>query len=326
MKKPIKIAITGSTGNISYSLIYRIASGAIFGPDQPVELSFVEIKSSENVLYGVMMELEDCASSLLHAMHYSFDLKKGFRDADFIILIGARPRTQGMERSHLLTINTEIFYKQGLALNESVSSDAHVIVVGNPTNTNMLVAMHAAKDLPAQCFSCLMRLDHNRTQAMLAKKLKVLPNAITNITIWGNHSAKQFPDIDYCKVNGKPVLDFIDHEWQVNELIPTVQQRGAKIIEVRGKSSAASAANAVIDHIKTLYHGTAQGDWTSMGVLSDGSYGVPEGIVFSYPVTTKNNTYEIVPDLNISSYSKRMLQENIAELQAERDLVKELLK
>ncbi len=326
MKNPVKVAITGSAGNVGYALAFRIAAGDMFGPNQSVELRFVEVKSSEKAIAGVMMELEDCAFQNLHKMSYTLDPARGFQDVDYALLIGAKPRSQGMERKDLLRINSKIFQYQGCALNESASRDVRVVIVGNPANTNTLVAIKAAKDLPPTSFSCLLRLDHNRAISILAKHLKCSTNAVRQLTVWGNHSATQFPDIQHCRVNDRPVIELLEDNWRSEIFVPHVQQRGVQVIEARGKSSAASAANAIIDHVKLLRNGTRANDWTSMGILSDGSYGIDSDIVFSYPVTTLRNAYQTVSNLTLDTYSQEMLKISEKELQEERAAIINLLK
>ena len=326
MKKPIKIAITGSGGNIGYALVFRIATGEVFGPDQAVDFSFVEIKSSIKNVEGLMFELEDCASPIVHDMKSTLDVHEGFRDVDYAILIGAKPRGPGMERKDLLQVNGEIFKTQGRALNEAASRNARVVVVGNPVNTNTLIAIKNAPELPASSFSCLLRLDHNRAVGMLARKLGCAPDEIRKVTVWGNHSSTQFPDLQHCEAAGRQVIGLVDDEWRKHTFVPEIQQRGARIIQARKASSAASAASAIIDHVKTLRRGTAENDWTSMGVLADGDYGIKPGIVFSYPVTTRSNTQKIVQGLKLDDYSREMIRISEAELCEEREAVKQLLK
>lgn len=326
MKKPIKIALTGSAGNIGYALAFRIASGEAFGAGQPVELRLIDIKSSEKAITGMMMELEDCAFTDLHEMHCSFDPTEGFQDVDYALLAGARPRVQGMQRKDLLRVNSEIFRLQGQALNESASRDVRVVVVGNPANTNTLVAIKAAQDLPPTSFSCLLRLDHNRAASALAQHLGCPVGTIRRLTVWGNHSATQFPDLQHCTAGGRPVIQLVDDNWRREVFVPHVQQRGAQVIMARGKSSAASAANAIIDHLKVLYEGTHKDDWTSMGVLSDGSYGISPDIIFSYPVTIKSRSYKIISDLKLDAYSQKMLKVTEKELLGERAMVLALLR
>ncbi len=323
--EPVRVAVTGAAGQIGYSLLFRIGSGALLGPDQPVILQLLEITPALGALDGVAMELDDCAFPLLAGIVKTDDANVAFADADIAFLVGSRPRTKGMERSDLLSANGAIFTAQGKALSESASKDVKVLVVGNPANTNALIAMNNAPDLPSSQFTAMMRLDHNRAKAQLATKAEATVNDITKMTIWGNHSATQYPDLFHATVNGSIAAEVVDDQaWLEGDFIPTVQKRGAAIIEARGASSAASAANAAIDHMRDWVRGTPEGDWVSMGVRSDGSYGVPEGLVSSFPCTTKDGTWEIVQGLEIDDFSQGRIDASVAELVEERDAVTEL--
>ncbi len=324
MKTPVDIAVTGAAGQISYSLLFRLASGALLGPEQPVVLRLLEIPPAMEALQGVVMELNDCAFPLLHKIVTTSDAKEAFKNVDYAFLVGARPRGPGMERSDLLECNAEIFSKQGQALNEAASRQVKVLVTGNPANTNGLIALKNAPDLSPSCFSAMTMLDHNRARGLLAEKCGVLCRDIKNMTIWGNHSATQYPDLSHAKVKGQAALSLVDESWFAEEFIPTVQQRGAAIIKARGSSSAASAANAAIDHMKTWINGTDPGDWVSMAVPSDGSYGIEEGLMFSYPVTIQSGNISIVQDLSIDTFSQEKLKRTEQELIEERDAVKHL--
>ena len=326
---PVRVAVTGAAGRIGYSLLFRIASGAIFGSEQPVILQLLEISSAMGALKGVAMELEDCAFDLLAGVVCSDDPYEAFADADVAILVGARPRTKGMERKDLLAANGAIFTNQGHALSESAKPDVKVVVVGNPANTNCFVAMNNAPSIPRKNFTAMTRLDHNRAKAQLANKLNLPVADITKMTIWGNHSITQYPDISQCCDSqdkgqiAQASLDqnWIDRNWIVNDFIPTVQKRGAAIIDACGVSSAASAANAVVDHMRDWISGTPVGDWVSMAVPSDGSYGVPEGLVSSFPVTCADSEYSIVHGIELDGFSRERIDISIAELIAERDAV-----
>lgn len=321
---PVRVAVTGAAGQISYSLLFRIASGAMLGTERPVILQLLEIPPAMDALTGVAMELEDCAFSLLEGVVLSDDPTEAFADAEIAILVGARPRTKGMERSDLLEANGSIFTQQGRALSDYASPDVKVLVVGNPANTNCLIALNNAPNIPSEQFTAMTRLDHNRAKAQLAARLDVPVDDVKNMTIWGNHSTTQYPDLFHCDIAGKNAVDALeDHDWIVNVFIPSVQKRGAAIIEARGASSAASAANAAVEHIRDWILGTPRGDWVSMAVPSDGSYGVPEGIVFSFPVVCKAGKYEIVTGLEIESFSRSSIDVSLAELEAERDAVAE---
>ncbi len=321
-KPPVRVAVTGAAGQIGYSLLFRIASGEMLGPDQPVILQMLEITPALGALEGVAMELDDCAFPLLAGMVRSDDAEVAFGDADYALLVGAMPRKAGMERADLLEANGGIFGPQGRAMNAAASRDIKVLVVGNPANTNALIASSAAPDLPNRNFHAMTRLDHNRAMSQLAAKLDVTVNDITKMTIWGNHSTTQYPDLFHCEVNGTNAAEAVgDQDWLENTFIPTVAKRGAAIIEARGASSAASAANAAIDHMHDWALGTAEGDWVSMSVPSDGSYDVPEGIISSFPCTCSNGEYEIVQGLDINEFSRGKIDASAAELVAERDTV-----
>lgn len=322
---PIRVAVTGTTGQIGYSLLFRIASGQLLGPDQPVILQLFEITPALGALAGVVMELDDGAFPLLAGVTTSDDANEAFGDANYAILIGSRARTKGMERKDLLEANGAIFTVQGKALSDNAASDVRVLVVGNPANTNALIAQRSAPNIPPERFSAMTRLDHNRAKAQLASKVGCPVREVTNMTIWGNHSATQYPDVFHAKVAGRPALDAIDdRSWIAERFIPTVQQRGAAIIEARGASSAASAASAAIDHVHDWVHGSAEGDWVSMAVRSDGSYGIPEGLIASFPVVTENGNYRIVEGLELDEFSQSRIAASAAELAQERDAVHEL--
>lgn len=323
-KAPVKVAVTGAAGQICYSLLFRIASGALLGPDQPVELRLLEITPALGALEGVVMELDDCAFDTLAGIEIGDDPEKVFDGVNLAMLVGARPRTAGMERADLLGANGAIFTAQGKALNKVAADDIKILVTGNPANTNALIAMHNAPDIPKERFTALTRLDHNRAISQLAAKLNVTVSEITNMTIWGNHSATQYPDLYHAKVNGKCAADLVEQSWIEEYYIPTVAQRGAAIIKARGASSAASAANATIEHMRDWVYGTKEGDWLSMSVVSDGSYGVPEGLIYSFPVTIKDGEYSIVQGLEINDFSREKMDATAAELVSERDAVREL--
>jgi malate dehydrogenase len=323
--EPVRVAVTGAAGQIGYSLLFRIASGALLGPDTPVILQMLEITPALGALDGVAMELEDCAFPLLAGMVKTDDPNVAFGDADIAMLVGSRPRTAGMERGDLLSANGAIFTSQGKALSSSAKKDVKVLVVGNPANTNALIAMNNAADLDPRRFTAMTRLDHNRAMAQLAAKTGATVNDVTRMTIWGNHSATQYPDVFHAEVGGRNAAELIDDQaWLEGEFIPTVQKRGAAIIEARGSSSAASAANAAIDHIRTWVTGTPEGDWVSMAVPSDGSYGVPEGLMSSFPCTCKDGEWSIVQGLEIDDFSRGRIDASVAELVDERDAVSEL--
>ena len=324
MKTPVRVAVTGAAGQIGYSLLFRIASGAMLG-DQPVILQLLEITPALDALKGVAMELEDCAFPLLAGIEQTDDPNEAFGDVSYALLVGSRPRSKGMERKDLLEANGAIFTVQGKALSDNAAPDARILVVGNPANTNSLIAMNNAPNIDHGRFTAMTRLDHNRAIAQFAAKTDSTVKDVTRMTIWGNHSATQYPDLFHAEVNGKNAAELIgDQQWIDGTFLPTVQQRGAAIIEARGLSSAASAANAAIAHVHTWVHGTAEGDWVSMAIPSDGSYGVPEGLMSSFPVTTSDGEYSIVQGLDIDDYSRAKIDASVAELAEERDTVAEL--
>jgi len=328
MKRPVRVAVTGAAGQIGYSLLFRIASGEMLGKDQPVILQLLEIpdERAQKALAGVMMELDDCAFPLLAGMIPTSDPMVAFKDVEYALLVGARPRGPGMERKDLLEANGKIFGPQGHALSEVASRDVKVLVVGNPANTNCLIAMKNAPKLKPTQFTAMMRLDHNRAQTQIAQKIGQPVASIKKLTVWGNHSATQYPDIFQVEVDGKKVWSQInDQEWLEKTFIPVVQKRGAAIIDARGLSSAASAANAAIEHMRTWTFGTAEGDWVTMGVPADGSYGIPEGTMFGYPCTCKDGKYTVVQGVELSEFSKGRIQATLKELQEERDSIKHLL-
>ena len=324
-KAPLRVAVTGAAGQIGYSLLFRIASGSMLGHDQPVILQMLEITPALGSLQGVAMELDDCAFPLLAGMVQTDDPNEAFGDADVALLVGAMPRKDGMERSDLLSANGGIFKPQGQALSASARKDVKILVVGNPANTNSLIAMNNAPDLDPGRFTAMTRLDHNRAIAQLAAKTGTTVNDITRMTIWGNHSGTQYPALFHAEVNGRSAAEVIgDQAWLEGEFIPTVAQRGAAVIKARGLSSAASAANAAISHIRSWHLGTPEGDWVSMGVPSDGSYGVPEGLMSSFPCVCRDGNYEIVQGLDIDDFSRARIDASVAELIEERDAVAEL--
>jgi malate dehydrogenase len=324
-KNPVRVAVTGAAGQIGYSLLFRIASGDLLGPDQPIILSLLEITPALGALEGVVMELDDCAFPLLHGVDTSDDATKAFDGVNYAMLVGARPRTKGMERKDLLEANGAIFTVQGKALDAGAADDVRILVVGNPANTNCLITMNNAGSIPRDRFTAMTRLDQNRAAAQVAQKTGTLVAQISNITIWGNHSATQYPDLFYAKVDGKNAVDAVGgQDWIEKTFIPTVQQRGAAVIEQRGASSAASAANAAIDHVHDWALGTATDEWTSMGICSDGSYGVAEGLISSFPCTTKGGVYTVVQGLEINDFSRARIDASVKELGEERDAVKEL--
>jgi len=325
VNEPVRVAVTGAAGQIGYSLLFRIASGQMLGPDQPVILQLLEITPALDALRGVAMELEDCAFPLLAGIVQTDEPGEAFEGVSYALLVGSRPRSKGMERKDLLEANGAIFTVQGKALSDHAADDVRVLVVGNPANTNCLIAMNHAPNIPNERFSAMTRLDHNRAVAQLASKAGVTVNEISKMTIWGNHSSTQYPDLYHAEVNGKSAAEVIgDHAWIENTFIPTVQQRGAAIIEARGLSSAASAANAAIDHVRDWVCGSPEGDWVSMAVCSDGSYGVPEGLISSFPVTTSGGEWEIVQGLEHNDFSRSRIDATIAELEEERETVREL--
>ncbi|MEO8309309.1 MAG: malate dehydrogenase [Pseudomonadota bacterium] len=325
MKKPVTVTITGAAGQIGYALAFRVASGQLLGPDQPVNLHLLEITPTLPALQGVVMELNDCAFPVLNKVLATDDAKIGFRDSQVALLVGARPRGPGMERKDLLLANAQIFSAQGKAMNEVADRNIRVLVVGNPANTNALIARANAPQLNPRNFTAMTRLDHNRALSQLAEKTGTHTTDIRKLTIWGNHSSTQYPDLSHATVAGKAARSLVDQKWIEETFIPVVQQRGAAIIKARGASSAASAASAAIDHVHTWVTGTAEGDWVSMAVPSDGSYGIKEGLVYSYPVTTKNGEYSIVQGLSVDEFSRKRMDLSDAELREERDGVKDLL-
>jgi malate dehydrogenase len=322
---PVRVAVTGAAGQIGYAILFRIASGQLLGPDTPVHLSLLEIPAALKAVEGTAMEIDDCAFPLVAGVDITDDPNRAFDGASVALLIGARPRTKGMERSDLLEANGGIFKPQGKALNDHAASDIRVLVVGNPANTNCLIAKSHAPDIPAERFTSMMRLDHNRAIAQLASKAGATVSDITNMTVWGNHSPTQYPDIFHAKVKGQNAAEVVnDQEWLENDFLPTVQKRGAAVIEARGASSAASAANAAVDHVRDWVMGTSDGDWVSMGIPSDGSYGVEEGVIFGYPVTCSGGSYEIVQGLDLNEFSQSRVDVTVNELKDERETVKQL--
>ncbi|MEQ9509712.1 MAG: malate dehydrogenase [Alloalcanivorax xenomutans] len=325
MKAPVRVAVTGAAGQISYSLLFRIASGDMLGKDQPVILQLLEITPALEALKGVVMELEDCAFPLVAGIVQTDDANVAFKDADYALLVGARPRGPGMERKDLLEANAAIFSAQGKAINDNASKGIKVLVVGNPANTNALIAQRNAPDIDPRQVTAMTRLDHNRAMAQQANKLGKTVNDVKKMTIWGNHSSTQYPDLHHCEVDGKVAIDQIEQDWYEADYIPTVQQRGAAIIKARGASSAASAANAAIDHMRSWALGTDEGDWVSMGIYSDGSYGIQEGLIYSFPCTCKDGDWSIVQGLENNEFSKAKMQATEQELAEERDAVSHLL-
>jgi malate dehydrogenase len=325
MKAPVNVAITGAAGQIGYALAFRVASGALLGKETPVNLHLLEVPAALAGLQGVVMELNDCAFPTLNKVIATDDAKVAFRDCQVALLVGARPRGPGMERKDLLLANAQIFSAQGKALNEAARRDVKVLVVGNPANTNALIARANAPGIDQRNFTAMTRLDHNRALSQLAEKTGAHVNDIHRMTIWGNHSATQYPDLSHATVHGKQAKSLVTQEWIEQSFIPTVQQRGAAVIKARGSSSAASAASAAIDHVHTWVHGTAANDWVSMAVPSDGSYGIPEGVIYSYPVTLRNGDYQIVSGLAIDDFSRKRMDATHSELLEEREGVKTLL-
>ncbi|MCB1533092.1 MAG: malate dehydrogenase [Alphaproteobacteria bacterium] len=324
MKSPVRVAVTGAAGQIGYALLFRIASGAMLGPDQPVILHLLEITPALGALQGVIMELNDCAFPLLQGVVPTDDPNVAFKDVDYALLVGSMPRKEGMERSDLLTANGGIFGPQGRALNDHASRDVKVLVVGNPANTNALIAQQNAPDLDPSCFTAMVRLDHNRAISQLAEKTGAHSTDVQKMIIWGNHSATQYPDIHHTSVGGADALSKVDQGWYESDFIPLVQQRGAAIIKARGASSAASAASAAIDHMRSWALGTADGDWVSMAVPSDGSYGIEPGVIYGYPCTCSGGKYEIVQGLEINDFSRARMDATDAELREERAAVEHL--
>ena len=325
MKKPVRVAVTGAAGQIAYSLLFRIASGEMLGPDQPVALQLLEITPALKALEGVVMEINDCAYPLVSSIEISDDAGAAFDGVEFALLVGSKPRTKGMERGDLLTENGKIFKPQGQALNERAARNVKVLVIGNPANTNALIAMRNAPDLDPSQFTAMMRLDHNRAMSQLAEKTGAAVADIARVIIWGNHSATQYPDINHATVAGKSATELVDKAWIEDAFIPRVQKRGAEIIEARGHSSAASAAFAGLAHMRDWVEGTPDGDWVSMAVPSDGSYDVAPGLMYSFPVTIRDGRYEIVQGLAIDDFSRAKMDATRAELESERDAVKDLI-
>ncbi len=326
MNSPIKVAITGAAGQIGYALVFRVASGAMFGPNQPVALHLIEIPAGFEALKGVVMELDDCAFPLLKNVVATTDLNEGFRDVNWALLVGSVPRKAGMERKDLLGINGKIFTGQGQAIQKNAAKNVRILVIGNPCNTNCLIAMNNAKSIPRDRWFAMTRLDENRAKAQLAQKAGVEITEVTNMTIWGNHSATQYPDSYNAKIKGRSAAEVIDDEsWLKETFIPAVQQRGAAIIKARGSSSAGSAANAIVDTVRSLTTDTAEGDWHSVAICSDGSYGVEEGLICSFPVRTRDGKWEIVPDVPLNDFSRSKIDASIAELKEEKALVSELI-
>jgi len=325
MTAPLNVAITGAAGQIGYALIFRVASGALLGPDERVNLHLLEITPALPALQGVVIELNDCAFPTLNRVVASDDATVAFRDCQIALLVGARPRGPGMERKDLLLANAQIFSAQGKALNEVADRKVRVLTVGNPANTNALIARANARDLNPRNFTAMTRLDHNRALWQLAEKTGAQPSEVRRMTIWGNHSSTQYPDLRHAEVAGKPAKSLVSQQWIEESFIPVVQQRGAAVIKARGASSAASAASAVIDHMRSWRNGTGEGDWVSMAVPSDGSYGIPEGVVYSYPVTLAGGEYRIVPGLAVDEFSRKRMDATLAELREEREGIKALL-
>lgn len=325
MNNPVRVTVTGAAGQISYSLLFRIAAGEMLGKDQPVILQLLEIPPAMDALAGVVMELEDCAFPTLAGIVSSDNPETAFGDADFVLMVGARPRGPGMERKDLLEANAKIFTQQGTVLDQVASTDVRVLVVGNPANTNALITASKLRRLKKTQVTAMTRLDHNRAISQIAAKSGQPASVIKRVIIWGNHSATQYPDIHHATIDGSPAIDAIDQDWIESEFIPTVQKRGAQVIAARGLSSAASAGSAAMDHIRTWMHGTDKGDWTSMGIVSDGSYGISEGLVYSYPATCSSGRYDIVQGLAINEFSVEKMRITEQELTEERDAIKELL-
>ncbi|MGH8110700.1 MAG: malate dehydrogenase [Rhodanobacteraceae bacterium] len=325
MKPPVRVAVTGAAGQIGYALLFRIAAGDMLGADQPVILQMLEITPALPALHGVVMELDDCAFPLLAGVVATDDANVAFKDADYALLVGARPRGAGMERKDLLSANGAIFGPQGKALNAHANRKVKVLIVGNPANTNALIAQSNAPDLDPKRFTAMVRLDHNRSKAQLAARLGAHSTDVKRVIIWGNHSSTQYPDLHHATVKGKPALSLVDQAWYEKEFIPTVQQRGAAVIKARGSSSAASAANAAIGHMRSWALGTDEGDWVSMGVPSDGSYGIEPGVIYGHPVTCRDGKYQIVQGLEVNAFSRARLDATDKELREERHAVEDLL-
>lgn len=326
MNDPIRVAVTGAAGNIGYALIFRIANGDLFGPDQPVILQLLEIPPAMGALEGVAMELDDCAFPLLSDTILTDEPNVAFSEANWSLLVGARPRTAGMERKDLLSANGPIFVTQGKAINDNAAADVRVVVVGNPSNTNCLIAMHNAPDVPSERFTAMTRLDHNRAQSMLARKAGRPLHTVKNVVIWGNHSATQYPDVFHARIDGQPAAAVVnDFSWIRKTFIPGVQQRGAAVIAARGASSAASAANACINHVQSWYGGASEDDWASMGIPSTGSYDSPTGVIFSYPVTIEDGVYQVVEGLPLTDFDRAAIDASAQELLEEREAVADWL-
>ncbi len=325
LRTPVRVALTGAAGNIGYALAFRIAAGDLLGSRQPVILHLIEVEAARRPLDALVMELDDCAAPLLHDIVATTDLDEGFGDVDWALLVGARPRRQGMERSDLLRVNARIFATQGQALERAAKRQVRVVVVGNPANTNALIALSHAPHLNPHHFSAMTRLDHNRAVSLLARHTGHHAHQVRGVTIWGNHSTTQYPDLHHATVAGRPALELVEWAWYTQTFIPEVQQRGAKVIEMRGASSAGSAANALIDHVQTWAYGTPHDDWTSMAVLAEGSYGIAGGVFYSFPVTCALGEYELVRGLEISSFSRERMEATDRELRRERDQVRDLL-
>ena len=325
MKAPVRVTVTGAAGQIGYALLFRIASGAMLGDDQPVILQLLDIAPAMEALEGVRMELEDCAFPLLAGIVCTDDPATGFKDTDYALLVGARPRGPGMERKDLLEANAAIFSVQGKAINDNASKDIRVLVVGNPANTNALITQRNAPDINPRHFTAMTRLDHNRAKTQIAQKTGKTVNDVTHMTIWGNHSATQYPDLFNALVDGQAAIDLVDQDWYENDFIPTIQQRGAAVIAARGASSAASAANAAIGHMRSWALGTEGDDWVSMGVCSDGSYGISEGLIYSFPCRCSNGEWEIVQDADVGEFSRAKMTATEQELNEEREAVQHLL-
>ena len=328
MKKPVRVAVTGAAGQIAYNLIFSIANGDMLGPDQPLSLQLLEIPAVMDALKGLAMEIEDCAFPLLTDLVLTSDPKIAFKDVSWALLVGSKPRGKGMERNDLIRENGPIFVSQGKALDETASSDVQILVVGNPCNTNCLIAQSNARSIPRERWFAMTRLDHNRAVFQLASRAKQPVSTVTCVTIWGNHSSTQFPDFYHARIGGKPALEVIgDRAWLESDFISKVQKRGAEVIDARGKSSAASAATAAMGHVHTFAFGTAKDDWTSAGVVSDGSYGVPEGLVSSFPVRARpGGGWEIVQGLELNAFAKERILKSVTELEAERDVVQEMIR
>ncbi len=325
LRTPVRVALTGAAGNIGYALAFRIAAGDLLGPDQPLILHLIEAESARRPLEALVMELQDCAAPLLYGIVPTTDPDEGFGDVDWALLVGARPRSKGMERKDLIEVNAHIFTAQGQALNRSAKRQVRVVVVGNPANTNALIALSHAPRLNPHHFAAMTRLDHNRAVSLLARQTGLRSAEVRKVAIWGNHSTTQYPDLHHATVAGTPALDRVDWDWYVGTFIPEVQNRGAKVIEMRGASSAGSAANALIDHVQTWAYGTHENDWTSMAVYADGSYGIAEGVFYSYPVTCALGEYDIVQGLPISDFSRERMMLTDRELRQERDHVRGLM-